>query len=280
MALDRIRGGLAGASTAAIALLAVAVVAAAEELKYPLAIAANGKGGSVLADRDLPGLWRLHNGHAEVLFQASNKFRTPLNAVRCVAVDAEGIVFAGDSGAREVYRLDSDGNLVPLTGGQIGIPMSIAIAASGDLLVADLEAHRIWQVPATGGAPKSVVEIAAPRAITLDSLGRLWIISQGENQVLRRDAEGKLKVVVAGRPFEFPSAISVNSEGEAFVCDTYAKAVWKLTENEAPIKFAEGEPLVSPVSLTWLDGRLLVVDPRAKAVIEIDSAGKAGIFIK
>ena len=41
-----------------------------------------------------------------------------------------------------------------------------------------------------------------------------------------------------------------------------------------PEKWAAGEPLVNPVGLDWRDDNLLVVDPRAKGVFQIDADGK------
>ncbi|HBL43028.1 MAG TPA: hypothetical protein DDZ90_06490, partial [Planctomycetaceae bacterium] len=82
-------------------------------------------------------------------FTGSKVFRTPLNAVRCVAIDKEGHVLAGDSSTREVYRFEKAGaKPQPLTNGGIGIPMDVVVLKNGDLLVSDLELQQIWKVPA------------------------------------------------------------------------------------------------------------------------------------
>jgi sugar lactone lactonase YvrE len=243
--------------------------------QYLLGIAVDSTSTVYLADRELPGVWRLADGKLSPLFVGSKKFRTPLNAVRCLAVDRDGKLLAGDSATRDVYRFDDDKQPVPLTKGEIGIPMSIGVTKAGDLLVADLEVHRLWKVPAVGGQPTLYAEVAAPRALTVDKDDRVWVVSHGKDQLLRSNAEGKLEVVVAGRPFEFPSSVVVDDEGTAFVCDTYAKAVWKVPPGRPAEKFFAGEPLVSPVGMARMGSDLLVADPRAKAVIRIDAAGKA-----
>jgi hypothetical protein len=130
-------------------------------------------------------------------------------------------------------------------------------------------------VPAAGGRPALFVEVAAPRALAIDKDDRVWVVSHGKDQLLRTSDEGKLEVMAAGRPFEFPSAVAVDAEGNAFICDTYAKAVWKVTPGKRPAKWFAGEPMVSPVALAWLGTDLVVVDPRAKAVLRIDPTGKA-----
>jgi sugar lactone lactonase YvrE len=244
------------------------------EPEYVLAVAVDQKQNVYLADRELPGVWRLADGKLSLLFQGSKKFRTPLNAIRCLAIDGEGRLLAGDSATRDVYRFGDDNQPLPLTKGEIGIPMAIAVNKAGDLLVCDLEVHRIWKVSAAGGRPALFAEVAAPRAAVIDKDDRLWIVSHGKDQLLRADASGKVEVIVTGRPFEFPSAVAIAEDGMAYVCDTYAKAVWKVIPGQAPEKFYSGDPLVSPVGMTWFGADLVVADPRAKALVRIDPAGK------
>src|SRR5258708_6066589 len=81
----------------------------AAELDYPLAIAASDAGEIYLADRNLPGVWRVKEGELTLFFEASKKLKTPLNAVRCLALDQNGKLLAGDSATREVYRFDDAG---------------------------------------------------------------------------------------------------------------------------------------------------------------------------
>jgi streptogramin lyase len=249
--------------------------AGAAEPQYLLGIAVDEAQTAYLADRELPGIWRLADGKLSLLFQGSKKFRTPLNAVRCVAIDGDGRLLAGDSATRDVYRMGEDGKPQPLTKGEIGIPSCIAVAKSGEILVGDLETHRIWKVPAAGGQPELFAQLPAPRGLHVDREDRVWIVSHGKDQLLRMTASGKPEVIVAGRPFEFPSAVVVDGEGTAYVCDTYAKAIWKVASGKPPAKWLTGDPLVSPVGLAWQGENLLVADPRAKGVVRIDPAGKA-----
>lgn len=253
----------------------LACEASAVEPLYLLGITADSANNIYLADRELPGVWQLSGDKLTLYFQGSKKFRTPLNAVRCLAIDGQGRLLAGDSATRDVFRFGEDKKPVPLTGGEIGIPMGIGVNKAGDLLVADLEIHRIFKVPAVGGKPSVFAEVPAPRAVTIDKEDRLWVVSHGKDQLLRSDAEGKLEAVVSGRVFEFPSAVVVDDEGTAYVCDTYAKAIWKVPPGKQPEKWLAGEPLVSPVGLARSGTDLLVADPRAKAVFRVDAAGKA-----
>jgi len=256
-------------------LVAMVPKSATAQMEYPLSIAVAESGKLYIADRNLPGVWQIDGSDLSTLFKGSILFRTPLNAVRCVALDKNGSVLAGDSATREVYRLGEDVEPTPLTDGGIGIPMGIAVDSKGQLLVADLELHRIWKVPAQGGKPEQLAEVQAPRGVCIDDDDNLWVVSHGKDQIVRVSPSGEVETVVKGRPFQFPHTIVVGKDKTAYVCDGYAKAIWKVPLGGKPAKWVSGEPLVNPVGLARHGDGLLVVDPRANAVFEIDAAGKS-----
>ncbi|MBC8869010.1 MAG: NHL repeat-containing protein [Planctomycetes bacterium] len=255
-------------------LVAVLPKSATAQMEYPLSIAVAESGKLYIADRNLPGVWRVDGSDLSTLFKGSKRFRTPLNAVRCVALDGNGSVLAGDSATREVYRLGEDGKPIPLTDGGIGIPMGIAVDSKGQLLVSDLELHRIWKVPGEGGKPALLAEVPAPRGVCIDGDDNLWVVSHGKDQVVRVSPDGKVEAIVEGRPFQFPHTIVLDQDKTAYVCDGYARAIWKVPQGGKPTKWISGEPLVNPVGLARHHDGLLVVDPRANAVFEIDATGK------
>lgn len=257
-----------------VCLALVLPKSATAQMEYPLSIAVAESGKLYIADRNLPGVWQVDGSDLSTLFKGSKQFRTPLNAVRCVALDKNGKVLAGDSSTREVYRFGADGKPVPLTDGGIGIPMGIAVDSKGQLLVADLELHRIWKVPAQGGKPEQLAEVQAPRGVCIDDDDNLWVVSHGKDQIVRVSPDGKVTAVVTGRPFQFPHTIALAKDKTAYVCDGYAKAVWKVPPDGKPTKWVSGEPLVNPVGLAQRGDGLLVVDPRANAIFEIDPTGK------
>ena len=256
-----------------LAGLASAQLAPAQ-MQYPLSATVAESGTIYVADRNLPGVWKIEDNKLSRFFEGSKRYRTPLYAVRCVTLDKSGALLAGDSATREVYRFDKDGKPTPLTDGGIGMPMSIAVNSKGELLVADLELHRIWKVPAAGGKPEQLAEVQAPRGLAVDSEDNLWVVSHGKDQVVRVSPDGKLETVVEGRPFLFPHNIVLGPDKTAYVTDGYSKAVWKVPPGGKPEKWVSGDPLVNPVGLAWRKQNLLVVDPRANAVLEITPDGK------
>ncbi len=247
----------------------------ADGLQYPLTAVASADGKSLfIADLNQTGVWKVSEGKLSMFFQASKKFRTPLNRVRCVGLDRNGKLLAGDSSTREVYRFDDAGHPQPLTNGGIGIPMDLVVDPDNNIFVTDLELKWIWKIPAAGGKAEKFAEVEAPRGITIDADKNLWVVNHGKNQLLRVTPDAKVEVVVEGRPWGFPHEVELDKEKTAFVTDGYGKCVWKVPLGGKPEKLVSGEPLVNPVGLAWQGETLLVIDPRAKGVFAIDSKGK------
>ncbi len=251
--------------------------AAAEKFRYPLAIVVDNQDTVYVADLKLPGIWKISDGKEEIFFQASKKYRTPLNAVRCLALDKTGNLLAGDSSTREVYRFSAQGEPVPLTGGKVGIPMALAVSANGDIYVADLETRSILVIPDKGGTPDVFASGLAVRGMAFDSQGNLLVAAHAGNQLLRITPDKKKEVVVSGRPFQFSHHLAIDTDGTCYVADGYAKTIWKVSASEKepkPEAFVRGETLENPVGLTWHKNLLYVADPRVKAVLVFDQSGK------
>lgn len=239
------------------------------EFQYPLAVVAQSDGVVFVADRNLPGIWKIENGQKSVYFLASKKFRTPLNAVRCLAIDHQGKLLAGDSSTREVYRFDDAGQPQPLTKGWIGIPMALAVASDGTIYTADLELHRIWKMPAEGAAePTEFAVINSPRGLTLDPDGNLWVLSTSskDGQIQKVLPDGKIESVIKDHPFNLPHNIVRLDDGTMFVTDNYEHCVWKVSADGKPEKFVSGAPLDRPVGLCRSGENLLVADPHIRTI--------------
>jgi sugar lactone lactonase YvrE len=246
-----------------------------EGMQYPIAAAVDGDGIIYVADLELPGVWKYSDGKWSVYFQGSKKFRTPLNRVRCLAIDHQGKLLAGDTSTREIYRFDDSNQPQPLTKAGVGMPMSLAVAKDGTIYAGDIEIQRIVKIPAEGGTPEIVAEVTAPRGLTIDDEGRLWVVSHGSDAVVRLSPDGIQKdIIVEGRPFQFQHHIVLGKEGEAYVADGYAKTIWKVKQGEQPEPFYAGEPLKNPVGLAWWKDALLIVDPHTKSVYQRLPDGK------
>lgn len=252
------------------------------EFDYPLAVTATADGIVYVADRNLPGVWQVEGGKKSVYFQGSKKFRTPLNAIRCLAIDHEGKLLAGDSSTREVYRFDSDGKPQPLTDGWIGIPMALAVAPDGTIYTADLELHRIWKMPKEGAKePEEFAVINSPRGLTLDPDGNLWVLSTSskDGQIQKVTPDGKIEPFVKGHPFSLPHNIVRTKDGSFFVTDNYGHCIWKVSAEAEKEKWVVGEPLDRPVGLSISGENLLIADPHIRTIFSLAPDKKLTILV-
>jgi len=246
-----------------------------QELQYPLAVVADRAGTVYVADRNLPGVWRIQAGKPEIYFQAQAQFRTPLNAVRCLALDREGRLLAGDSATREVYRFDDQRQPVPLTAGTIGIPMALAVDRAGEIFVADLESHAIYKLPAAGGQPVLFASVPAPRGMAFDQQDHLWVVSHGAIPVLKIAPDKSVANIVTQPIFQFAHQIVLDMAGDGYVTDGYGQCVWKLTPGQDPQKLYTGPPLKNPVGICLRDQQLLIADPHQQMIYTGDTNGRA-----
>ncbi len=245
---------------------------AATDFQYPLSVVARPDGVVFVADLNLPGIWKVENGQKSIYFQASKKFRTPLNRVRCLALDHQGKLLAGDSATRDVFRFDDAGTPQPLTKGWIGIPMAIAVAADGTIYTADLELHRIWKMPAEGSEkPTEFAVINSPRGLSLDADGNLWVLSTSskDGQIQKVTPDGKVESLIKDHPFNLPHNIVRMDDGTFFVTDNYEHCVWHVSADGKPEKFVAGSPLDRPVGLCRNGAGLLVADPHIRTIFSL-----------
>ncbi len=242
-------------------------------LQHPVDVAVAADGAVYIADRHLPGIWKVSGGKLEVFFQASKKFRTPLNAIRCLGFDKEGRLLAGDSSTWEVYRFDKSGKPQPLAAEWIGKPMGIAVNQAGDIFVADLEVQRIWRL-VSGGKPKEVGQVVSPIALAIDGEGKLVVLSRGKHQVRRMVKEGEFEVLVKGQPFQFPNDICYDDAHRLVVSDGYGKCLWRVTPGKPPEKWVTASEFKNPVGLFCRGGKVYVADSRAQQVWVVDGQGK------
>lgn len=247
-------------------------LSAQDTWQYPLDAAVGADGTYYIADRKLPGIWKLKDGVNATLFKGSAKYRTPLNAVRCVTVAADGKLYAGDSATREVYLISETGEAKPLSNGTIGIPTAIAVA--GDTIyVTDLELQRIWKFPAAGipitQQPSEFAVIGGCRGLFADDKGFIWALSSLKPQLRKYTGDGKFETVVDDLTFEFPHQVFVTQDGTAYVTDGYAKAIWKIAPGGKPEKWVSGEPFVNPIGIRQQGENFIICDSRANALFQV-----------
>jgi hypothetical protein len=267
------------------------------DLKYPIDVAVDAQGVVYVADRNLPGIWQIENGEAKVFFQADVKFRTPLNAIRCLTIDREGKVVAGCSTTTEVYRFE-DGQPVPLTGGQISVPMNVSVGASGEILVCDLKLRQVVRIE-PDKTIKVLATIQAPKAVQPDGADKLLVLTGVERPLLKISASGDpakttivagdkvhvfggdyspAEVFVPNRPFDFPAdAIRLDS-GDWIVSDSYGKCLWRVAAGGEVSKWVSDDRFKLPVGLATDGQQVFVADPRANAIFAVQADGTVTVL--
>ncbi len=244
---------------------------------YPLDSVIDKQGIVVTVDRNLPGIWKTQDQKSSVFVKGPKKFRQPLNAIRTIAFDHEGKLLVGDTSTRDIYRIADNGTATPITGGEIGIPMDIAVKPDGTIYVADLELHKLMRIPAGSKKVEHVAEVN-PRGVFVDSEEKIWVVSQDAQQLIIVADDGQKEVIVGSRVFEFPHQVVVNSKGEAFVSDGYKKAIWKVVRGQAPVIAFEGAPLDNPVGLALFEDQVIITDPRAAKVFKLTAENKLEVL--
>jgi sugar lactone lactonase YvrE len=128
-----------------------------------------------------------------------------------------------------------------------------------------------------------VANVIAPRGLTVDKDDHAWVIGKVEemidgkkartNAILRIAPDGASTVVAKGEPLDFPHTIALDDQGNAYVVDNYAKALFKISSAGEKATLVKGEPFKSPVGLCRHGDGLLVADPHAKAVFRVTFDG-------
>ena len=245
------------------------------QLQYPIDVAVSG-GDIYVVDRKLPGVFKIgKDGTLAEIFKASKKFRTPLNAARCVVVSPQGTVIVGDSSTRQLYKMGGptpEPILTSKTG--IGVPYAMVFDKEGNLFVADLEPPgRIFKIPAGKTEPEQFAIQPGVRGLAMDKGGNLIAVTGLAEALVKFSPQGKRTVIAGNRPFRFPNSVAEQGD-HIFVCDSYKKCVWKVDSSGKATEFCS-TGISYPGGMAVHGDKLLVTDAKAKKIFSIGNDGKA-----
>ena len=266
------RAGLALFFSAATSL------AAGQGLEYPVDVAVDEKGAVYVADNLAHALFKLANGTVQVVARGEGLPRTPLFGIRHIAPDrTDGVWIASDPATMKLYRIDASGNIQPIADDDRFVaPWGVAVEPSGAILAVDRVTHRLRRVTADG--VEDVAEVRAPRTILLGEDNAIIVLT--DRNLVRVGEDGKATPLLESPPFEFPHDAVLHPDGNYYVSDGYARAIWRVTPAGNVTALIQGDPLQSPQGLT-LDGNgsLLVADPHAKNVFLVSAKGEVKVLL-
>jgi len=249
--------------------------AGAVELVYPVDVAIDSQGTVFVADHEAHALLKLGDTGFEVVAKGEGLPRTPLYGIRHIAPEGPGkpgSFVASDPATMKLYRIDAAGKITAIEDDDRFVtPWGVAVEPSGDILAVDRVTHRLRRVK-SGGEVEDVAEIRAPRAVLFDKDGNIIVLT--DKNLVR--VTGSTTTPIASSPlFEFPHDAVLHPDGNFYVTDGYAKAIWKVAPDGSVSAFLQGDPLVSPQGITVdAKGNLLVADAHAKAIFQITPKGE------
>jgi serine/threonine-protein kinase len=259
-------------------LLAGSASLGAEELLYPVDVAVDASGAVFVADHEAHALLKLEGGTFRVAAKGPGLPRTPLYGIRHIALGKDGKWVASDPATMKLYTIDGAGKIEAVPDDDRFVtPWGIAVESSGDVLAVDRVTHRLRRVKASG-VVEDVAEVRAPRAILFDKKGAIVVLT---DKNLLEISGGASTPLTSSPPFEFPHDAVLHPNGNFYVTDGYAHAVWQIATDGKISALVKGEPLKSPQGLAVdSKGNLLVADAHAKAIFQITPKGELTTLAK
>jgi DNA-binding beta-propeller fold protein YncE len=166
-----------------------------------------------------------------------------------------------DHKSNRIIKTDANGSAIDTFGGagsgpgKFNDPWGIAVDGDGNIYVADTFNHRIQKFDSTGnflfswGTPGVSTEpgnernttFFGPRAIVIDTLGRLLVSDTGNKRIQIFDREGNY-LAQFGHPgtgngdFNEPVGVAVDSGGNIYVADTWNQRIEVFDANYAFVR--------------------------------------------
>lgn len=157
-----------------------------------------------------------------------------LNSAVALAAHA-GTLYIADSGNRRVRAVDADEVIRTVAGtGEYGesadgAPLAkarftwisdVLADGRGGLIVADLNADRVYGLDLKSGAIRTLLRVPSPRALAVARDGAIYVATAG--RIYRNE-----RVVFEGK-FGMPDGLVVTADGDLLIADSLNNRIWRL----------------------------------------------------
>jgi len=206
------------------------------EFHYPSGIAVSGESVFV-ADRDLNRIQKFSlDGEFIAEWGEKGKQNGQLYFPNGIAV-SNGTVYVADTGNQRIQIFSTDGEFISSFGssglgeGQFLTVVGIDIDADGNIYVTDKGNKKIEKFSATGEWIQSFAFYSpnytfSPEAITVDSIGDMFIVNSANGRILHLSQDSNLNLNVFDqlgpyqKSFDFLSDIAIGINGELLIVDS------------------------------------------------------------
>ena len=214
-----------------------------------------------------------------------------------VESDATGNLYVIDAATKKLQKFDPAGNFLdsvdirinPADGAEQAQPWGLAIAPTGEIVVADTFGWRIrvfdtdlnsiasfGQPPDTTKAP-GPFDLFGPRDAAIDSQGQLWVTDTGHDRIQVFTLRGEFVKTIGSQgkgevQFDEPVGIDIGKDGAVYIADMYNRRVQVLNpdgtfRSQFTVEGWGGQEVNDKPYLNVLtDGRIAVSVPSSNQV--------------
>ncbi|MGH9557668.1 MAG: IPT/TIG domain-containing protein, partial [Bryobacteraceae bacterium] len=263
------------------------------KLAYPAGLAVDRQGALYIADSGNHVIRKVNNGVISTFAHAN----TPAG----LAIDGAGNLYAADPGAGEIV-------LIPANGPAAVSPISasdLALDFQGDLYATEpalvlrvaLDGNSVaigggGSTASGDGGPATAARVDHPAGVAADAAGNFYIADRDNNRIRRVSVDGSISTVagtgVAGdagdggpaiaAALNAPSAVSVDSAGDIFICDSGNSRVREIVPG-GTILPVEIDGLKSPAyAIADASGNLYIADDGNGTILKRTISGNITIL--
>lgn len=228
-----------------------------------------------------------------------------------LAIDPNGVLYVADAGdTNRIRKIDTDGRVTTLPG-NFDTPSGLAIAPTGDIIVADTGANAIRKISTAGvvttlaggsaagfrDGPARRALFNGPIGVAVDTAGNVYVADTYNDRIRVITAQGQVRTLAggtapgfadgqgSGAAFDTPCGLVLEADGAILVADTGNDAIRRLGKDGHVSTIAHTAQddrtgiLRSPIGLaqTW-DGFVYISSYRRGRILQMSPAGELRIL--